>query len=84
MSEWKNITDQDSKFMVERKLRFTQPDYTAEELLIAFNYKFILDALKIIESDEVVIGLNASLSATVLKPNSEDDFICLIMPVQIR
>lgn len=59
-------------------------EYTAEELLIAFNYKFVLDALKIIESDEVVIGLNASLSATVLKPNSEDDFICLIMPVQIR
>lgn len=28
-----NITDQDSKFMFERKLRFTQPDYTAEELL---------------------------------------------------
>jgi len=58
--------------------------YTAEELLIAFNYKFVLDALRIIESEEVVIGLNASLSATVLKPNSDDDFICLIMPVQIR
>ena len=58
--------------------------YTAEELLIAFNYKFVLDALRIIESDEVIIGLNASLSATVLKPNSEEDFICLIMPVQIR
>ena len=58
--------------------------YTDEELLIAFNYKFVLDALRIIESDEVIIGLNAPLSATVLKPNSEDDFICLIMPVQIR
>ncbi len=58
--------------------------YTAEELLIAFNYKFVLDALRIIESEEVIIGLNASLSATVLKPNSEEDFICLIMPVQIR
>ena len=58
--------------------------YTDEELLIAFNYKFLLDALRIIESDEVIIGLNAPLSATVLKPNSEDDFICLIMPVQIR
>ena len=58
--------------------------YTAEELLIAFNYRFVLDALRIIESDEVIIGLNASLSATVLKPNSEDDFVCLIMPVQIR
>lgn len=58
--------------------------YTAEELLIAFNYKYVLDALRIIESDEVIIGLNASLSATVLKPNSDEDFICLIMPVQIR
>lgn len=58
--------------------------YTAEELLIAFNYRFVLDALKIIESEEVIIGLNASLSATVMRPNSEEDFICLIMPVQIR
>lgn len=59
-------------------------DYKAEPLVIAFNYKFILDALKNIESEEVKIGLNSSLSATVLKPNSEDDFVCLIMPVQIR
>ena len=59
-------------------------EYDAEELLIAFNYRFVLDALRIIESDNVVIGLNAPLSATVLKPQSEDDFICLIMPVQIR
>ena len=58
--------------------------YTDEELLIAFNYKFVLDALRIIESDEVIIGLNASLPATVLRPNSDEDFICLIMPVQIR
>ena len=63
---------------------FNLEQYTAEELVIAFNYKFVMDALKIIESDEVIIGLNASLSATVLKPNSEEDFICLIMPVQIR
>lgn len=59
-------------------------EYTAEELMIAFNYRFVLDALRIIESEEVIIGLNASLSATVLKPKSDDDFVCLIMPVQIR
>jgi len=58
--------------------------YTAEELLIAFNYKFVLDALKYIESENVVIGLNASLSATVLRPDDGDDFVCLIMPVQIK
>lgn len=32
LSEWNELTEFDIKFMVERKLRFTQPDYTAEEL----------------------------------------------------
>lgn len=59
-------------------------DYTHEELKIAFNYKYVLDSLKNMETTEVKIGLNSSLSATVLKPNNEEDYVCLIMPVQIR
>jgi DNA polymerase-3 subunit beta len=59
-------------------------DYTAEDLTIAFNYKYVLDALKNIESDEVEIGLNTQLSATLFKPSGETDFVCLIMPVQMR
>lgn len=65
----------------EEKIDIT---YSSEPLVIAFNYKYVLEALKNIESEEVKIGLNTGLSATVLKPNSDDDFICLIMPVQIR
>ena len=59
-------------------------DYSFEEMTIAFNYKFVLEALKNIEADEVIIGLNNPLSATIFKPNNEEDFVCLIMPVQIR
>lgn len=59
-------------------------DYTSEELKIAFNYKYVLESLKNMETAEVKIGLNTSLSATVLKPNNDEDYICLIMPVQIR
>lgn len=55
-----------------------------EELKIAFNYKYVLESLKNMETDEVKIGLNSPLSATVLKPNNEEDYVCLIMPVQIR
>jgi len=58
--------------------------YEGEELKIAFNYKYVLDSLKNMETSEVKIGLNTSLSATVLKPNNEEDYVCLIMPVQIR
>ena len=57
---------------------------STEELKIAFNYKYVLESLKTMETSEVKIGLNSALSATVLKPNNEEDFVCLIMPVQIR
>jgi len=59
-------------------------DYKGEELAIAFNYKYVLDALKNMECEEVKVGLNTSLSATVFRPKCEEDFVCLIMPVQIR
>jgi DNA polymerase-3 subunit beta len=59
-------------------------NYVAEPLVIAFNYKYVLEALKSIDCDEVKIGLNTGLSATVFRPNNEEDFVCLIMPVQIR
>lgn len=55
-----------------------------EDLVIAFNYKYVLDSLKIMESKNVKIGLGGSLSATIFKPDSEDDYLCLIMPIQIR
>ena len=59
-------------------------EFAGEDLKIAFNYKYVLDSLRNMETTEVKIGLNTALSATVLRPNNEDDYICLIMPVQIR
>lgn len=59
-------------------------DYKGEDLLIAFNYKYVLDSLRNLETSEVKIGLNSALSATVLRPNNEEDYICLIMPLHIQ
>lgn len=59
-------------------------EYTGEELAIAFNYKYVLDSIKTMDAKSVKVGLNGSLSATVFKPDSEEDYICLIMPIQIR
>lgn len=55
-----------------------------EELTIAFNYKYILDSIKIMESKNVKIGLGGSLSATIFRPDNKEDYLCLIMPIQIR
>lgn len=59
-------------------------DYKYDELMIAFNYRYILESLKIMDSDKIKIDLNTSLSATLFKPQSDDNYICLVMPVQIR
>ncbi len=59
-------------------------EYNGEDLTIAFNYKYVLDSVKTMEAKNVKVGLNGSLSATLFKPDSEEDYICLIMPIQIR
>lgn len=59
-------------------------DYKNEDITIAFNYKYVIEGLKNMEQDEVKIEMNTNLSPTVFRPNSEEDYISLIMPVQIR
>lgn len=58
--------------------------YSGEDILIAFNYKYLLECFKNIESENMIICMNTNLSATVIKPDNEEDFIYLVMPVQIR
>lgn len=58
--------------------------YSGEDMLIAFNYRYLLDFLKIAEVEEILIQMNTNLSPTVLRPKSEEDYLYLIMPVQIR
>jgi len=59
-------------------------DFSAEELNIAFNHKYIQDFLKVVESDKVKIELNGPLAGTLFKPEGEEDFLCLVMPVQVN
>ena len=58
--------------------------YMGEPLTIAFNYKFVLEFLKIVESEEIAVQLNTPLSATVFAPCNDEDYIYLVMPVQLR
>ena len=59
-------------------------NYSGEDILIAFNYRYLLECFKNIEAENIIICMNTNLSATVIKPDNEEDFIYLVMPVQIR
>jgi DNA polymerase-3 subunit beta len=58
--------------------------YDGEPLNIAFNYKYVLDALKVIESDDVRLETNGSLAPTLFRAKEENGYLCLVMPVQVK
>ena len=59
-------------------------DFKEGGLKIAFNYKFIVEALQVLESHDVKMEFGGSLAPALLKPDDDDDYLCLIMPVQVK
>ena len=59
-------------------------EYDSEELNIAFNYKYVLESIKMMEEEKVRIWLSSSLSATVFLPDGQNNYLCLIMPIEMR
>ncbi len=58
-------------------------DYDNESMDIAFNYRYIQDYLKVIETENIIMEMDNSLSGVVYRSENEKEAICLIMPVQL-
>lgn len=56
-------------------------DFAGDDLTISFNIKYVLDAIKAMESEKTVIGISGSSTATVFKQDDTDNYISLIMPM---
>jgi DNA polymerase-3 subunit beta len=54
-----------------------------EEIEIAFNVRYLLDVLSVVDTPQVVLETTTSGSPGVIKPIGEDDFIHVIMPMHI-
>lgn len=55
-----------------------------ETLTIAFNNRYMLDALRHCEKEEVFIDFNGSLSPIQIVPIEDDSFLYLVLPVRMR
>lgn len=58
-------------------------DNQGEELKIAFNSKYFIDALRIVEDDEIFLEFTTSVSPCVMKPLEDEYFTYLILPVRL-
>ena len=59
--------------------------FTGEKLDIAFNVRYLLEGLKVITSDNVLLKCNLATTPAVLVPKDNlNSFTYLVMPVQVR
>ncbi len=63
-------------------------DYAGDDMDIGYNAGYLLDILRSVPTEEVVLRLNSALSAGVIEPvgalpQAEDSLLCLIMPLRL-
>ena len=59
--------------------------FKGESFQIAFNVRYLLDGLKVIESNNIKLSCNSPTTPAVFSPiNSDVNFTYLVMPIQIR
>ena len=68
--------------MGEAEVHVDVPKYDGEPIEIGFNPQFILDALKVVEANEVTLDFKAPNKPGVLKTGP--DFLYVIMPVNLQ
>ena len=55
-----------------------------EDVEIGFNNRYLLDALKNTECDEIKVGLSGPLSPMTVQPKEGDSFLFLVLPVRLK
>ncbi len=58
-------------------------DVLGEDVEIGFNNRYLLDALRNADTDEVKIILNGSLSPMIITPVKGDSFVSLVVPMRL-
>jgi DNA polymerase-3 subunit beta len=58
-------------------------DYAGPDITIGFNARYFLDVLGALEEEEVVLGLSGELDPAVLRPQSDRQFLAVVMPMRI-
>ena len=51
---------------------------------IGFNNRYILDALRAAETDEVIMEFNGAFAPMVIKPTEGNSFIFMVMPMRLK
>ena len=62
---------------------YIEVEYIGEDVSIAFNHRFLIDALKNADSDEVKIKISGSLKPMIMTPVKGDSFLFVVVPMRV-
>lgn len=57
--------------------------FEGEKFDIGFNPRYLSEALRVMESEEIILELSSSLSPCIIKPTDNDQYIYLVLPVRM-
>jgi DNA polymerase-3 subunit beta len=57
--------------------------YDGEGLSVAYNARFLIDVLKNVDTKEVVLELSTALAPGILRPQGDDTYLCVVMPIRL-
>lgn len=67
-----------------RVVDYTHANVSGERVEIGFNSRFLLDALRAADTDQVKIELNSAVSPAKVLPVNDDGFLFLVLPMRLK
>lgn len=56
---------------------------SGKDIMIGFNYRYLLDGLQSATEDEIFFGLNGEQSPSLIKNKSDSSFVYVVMPIRL-
>lgn len=55
-----------------------------QDLLIAFNSKYLLECINVLSEDVLNLNFNSSIAPLIIKPVSGEDYLYMVLPIRIN
>jgi DNA polymerase III subunit beta len=57
--------------------------YNGDDIDVGFNVNYLIDAISVINGDNILFEVGAGLKPSVIKTAENDNFLCIVMPLKI-
>jgi DNA polymerase-3 subunit beta len=58
-------------------------EYDGDTMVMGFNARYLLEALAVMDDEQVALELNDPLSPGVVRPHGDSQYFCVVMPMRV-